>query len=125
MHTKGSTDMIQTSDKLPVVAPANNVPGPRQGFWTYDDYVTLPDDGNRYEMVNGVLYLSPSPSWSHQEIVGRFFRYLSTYVESAGIGGVFVAPIDVDLAANTGFQPELVFLLKARQRKLKDGQIVG
>jgi len=31
--------MTQTSDRIPVVAPANNVPGPKQGFWTYDDIV--------------------------------------------------------------------------------------
>lgn len=117
--------MTQTFDKLPVVAPANNVPGPRQGFWTYDDYAALPADGNRYEIVNGVLYMSPSPSWSHQEIVGRFFRYLSSYAETAGIGGAFVAPLDVELAPNTVFQPDVVVLLKASHKKLKEQHIVG
>jgi hypothetical protein len=61
--------MTQTFDKLPVVAPANNVPGPRQGFWTYDDYAALPADGNRYEIVNGVLYMSPSPTWKESLLV--------------------------------------------------------
>ena len=117
--------MTQTFDKLPVVAPANDVPGPRQGFWTYDDYAALPADGNRYEIVNGVLYMSPSPSWSHQEIVGRFFRYLSSYAETAGIGGAFVAPLDVELAPNTVFQPDVVVLLKASHKKLKERHIVG
>jgi hypothetical protein len=55
---KGLLAMTQTSDRIPVVAPANNVPGPKQGFWTYDDYATIPDDGNKYEIVNGVLYIS-------------------------------------------------------------------
>jgi Uma2 family endonuclease len=123
--TKGSIEMSQTFDKLQVVAPANNVPGPRQGFWTYDDYAALPDDGKRYEIVNGVLYMQPSPSWSHQEIVGRFFRYLSTYAETAGIGGAFVAPLDVELATNTVFQPDVVVLLKASHKKLKERHIVG
>jgi Uma2 family endonuclease len=117
--------MAQTFDKLPVVAPANNVPGPRQGFWTYDDYAALPADGNRYEIVNGVLFMSPSPSWSHQEIVGRFFSYLSSYAETAGIGGAFVAPLDVELAPNTVFQPDVVVLLKASRKKLKERHIVG
>jgi Uma2 family endonuclease len=117
--------MTQTFDKLPVVAPANNVPGPRQGFWTYDDYAALPADGNRYEIVNAVLYMSPSPSWSHQEIVGRFFRYLSSYAETAGIGGAFVAPLDVELAPNTVFQPDVIVLLKASHKKLKERHIVG
>lgn len=117
--------MAQTFDKIPVVAPADGLPGPKQGFWTYDDYAALPVDGKRYEMVNGVLYVSPSPSWSHQEIVGRIYRYLSTYVESAGIGGAFPSPLDVELAPNTVFQPDVVVLLKASRKKLKARHIIG
>jgi Uma2 family endonuclease len=117
--------MTQTFDKLPVVAPANNVPGPRQGFWTYDDYAALPTDGKRYEIVNGVLYMTPSPSWSHQEIVGEIFAHLRTYLRTTELGGVFMAPIDVELAPNTVFQPDVVVLLKASHKKLKERHIVG
>jgi Uma2 family endonuclease len=116
--------MTQTSDKIPVVAPANNVPGPGQGFWTYDDYAVL-DDGEHYEIVNGVLYMTPSPSWSHQEIAGEIFAHLRAYIRTAGLGGVFMAPIDVELASNTVFQPDVVVLLKASQRKLKERHIIG
>ena len=122
---KGSTEMTQTFDKLPVVAPANDVPGPKQGFWTYDDYAALPDDGRRYEIVNGVLYMSPSPSWSHQEIVGEIFSHLRTYLRTTGSGGAFMAPIDVELAPNVVFQPDVVVLLKANRKKLKERHIVG
>jgi Uma2 family endonuclease len=118
-------EMTQTFDKLPVVAPANNVPGPEQGFWTYDDYAALPDDGRRYEIVNGVLYMSPSPSWSHQEIVGEIFSHLRTYLRTTGSGGAFMAPIDVELAPNVVFQPDVVVLLKANRKKLKERHIVG
>ena len=117
--------MTQTFDKLPVVAPANDVPGPEQGFWTYDDYAALPDDGRRYEIVNGVLYISPSPSWSHQEIVGEIFSHLRTYLRTTGSGGAFMAPIDVELAPNVVFQPDVVVLLKANRKKLKERHIVG
>jgi hypothetical protein len=53
--------MTTTSERLPVVSPASNMPGPRQGQWKYNDYAALPDDGQHYEIVNGVLYLTPSP----------------------------------------------------------------
>lgn len=117
--------MTQTFDKLPVVAPANNVPGPRQGFWTYDDYAAIPEDGKRYEIVNGVLYMSPSPSWSHQEIIGEIFAHLRTYLRTTELGGVFMAPIDVELAPNTVFQTDVVVLLKTSHKKLKERHIVG
>lgn len=117
--------MTQTFDKLPVVAPANDVPGPEQGLWTYDDYAKLPDDGKRYEIVNGVLYMSPSPSWSHQEIVGEIFSHLRIYLRTTGSGGAFMAPIDVELAPNVVFQPDVVVLLKANRKRLKERHIVG
>ena len=117
--------MTQLSDKLPVVAPANDVPGPKQGFWTYDDYAALPDDGKRYETLNGVLYMAPSPGWSHQEIVGEIFAYLRAHMRATGSGGAFMAPIDVELAPNTTFQPNVVVLLKASHKKLKERHIIG
>ena len=117
--------MTQTSDELPVIAPANDVPGPKQGFWTYDEYVAMPDDGKHYEIVNGVLYMTPSPSWSHQEIVLEIASYLRNHFRVTGEGGVFVAPIDVELAPNTVFQPDVVVLLKTSQKKLKERHIVG
>lgn len=40
---------------------ADWVPGPYQGTWTYDAYAALPDDGQRYEIVQGVLVMTPAP----------------------------------------------------------------
>jgi hypothetical protein len=37
----------------PFVVPADWVPGPQQGQWTYEDYAAIPEDGHRYEVVNG------------------------------------------------------------------------
>jgi Uma2 family endonuclease len=45
--------MTMLSGRLPMVAPAARVPGPKQGRWTYTDYAALPDDGQRYEIVKG------------------------------------------------------------------------
>ena len=58
LGTKDRTTMT-TVEKPQIVTPADWVPGPKQGRWTYDDYVALPEDGNRYEIVNGVLYMTP------------------------------------------------------------------
>jgi Uma2 family endonuclease len=116
---------MTTVEKLPMVVAADWVAGPEQGFWTYAEYAALPDDECLYEVVNGVLYITPAPGWSHQEIVGEIFSYLRSYVRSAGLGGVFMAPIDVELAPNTVFQPDVVVLLKAGRDKLRGNHIVG
>jgi hypothetical protein len=52
--------MTTTPDNLQVVTPADWVPGPNQGDWTYNQYIALPDDGKRYEIANGILLLVPS-----------------------------------------------------------------
>lgn len=113
------------ADKLPVTSPANWIPGPQQGNWTYDDYAALPDDGNRYEVVEGVLYMSPAPSIVHQKIVGRIFYYLFTYVELAGLGTVLTSPVDVVLSRPTILQPDVLVILNAGQEKLQEARIVG
>jgi len=116
---------MTTVEKLPMVVPADWVSGPTQGFWTYAQYAALPDDGQLYEVMDGVLYMTPAPGWSHQEVVGEIFSYLRSHVRGAGLGGVFMAPVDVELASNTVFQPDVVVLLKASRDKLRGKHIVG
>ena len=48
---------IRTERDITTVTPADWVPGPPQGNWTYDAYAALPDDGYRYEVVQGVLVM--------------------------------------------------------------------
>ena len=46
---------------------------PPQGKWTYEDYRSLPDDGWRYEIIAGELYMTPAPEPIHQEYGGEMF----------------------------------------------------
>jgi Uma2 family endonuclease len=117
--------MTMTSDRLPMVTPADWVKGPKQGDWTYNHYAALPDDGKRYEIVNGVLFMTPAPNIPHQDAVGRFFLHLFTHIESAGLGRVFVAPIDVVLAPKVVVQTDVVVLLNANRDKITENSIMG
>ena len=57
---KGRVVMSAEMGHIPAAMPADWVPAPRQGQWTYEDYAALPDDGNRYEVLHGMLYMAPS-----------------------------------------------------------------
>ena len=116
--------MLMTSDNVTVVRPANHVPGPAQGDWTYEQYAAL-DDGQRYEVVNGVLYMTPAPNIAHQDAVGRFVYYLLSYVEFPGLGKICVAPCDVELAPNIVVQPDVLVVLKAHKERVTKSHIVG
>ncbi len=114
-----------TTEELSVVTPADWVPGPPQGSWTYDDYAALPDDGHRYEIVNGVLVMAPAPTPEHQDIVLEIAAYLQMHVKLAGLGRVFPGPIDVELGPKDVLQPDVVILLNAHLDRVAAKKIIG
>jgi Uma2 family endonuclease len=117
--------MITPKEELSVVTPADWVPGPEQGSWTYDDYAALPDDGQRYEIVNGVLVMAPAPSPAHQDIVGEIYACLRTQVKLTGLGRVFMGPLDVVLGPKNVFQPDVLVVLNAHLDRIQAKKMVG
>lgn len=90
---------------------AESTSWPEQGAWTWNDYLRLPDDGQRYEIIYGVLYVSPAPRVIHQFVTTRLTYFLSDFVIKHRLGLVLTAPLDVLLpgVANP-VQPDVVFL---------------
>jgi len=90
---------------------------PAQGAWTYEDYCRLPDDGNRYEVIRGNLYVTAAPIPEHQFTILKLSRYLDEFVSAAGLGMVLTAPLDVMLPAGIGspVQPDVVFFRKGNE----------
>jgi Uma2 family endonuclease len=76
----------------------------------YSDLQVTPDDGKRYELVHGELYVTPSPTPRHQRISRRLLRQLEGYFHGRSIGEVFYAPIDVILTGQDVFVPDLVVI---------------
>lgn len=112
-------------DIAPVVAPADHLPGPPQGQWTYADYAVLPNDDLRYEILDGVLYMSPAPTLEHQGSAARFVYHLMTHIDFAGLGRVFPAPVDVELAPDRVVQPDVVVVLMQNLGVLAGSRIIG
>ncbi len=77
---------------------------------TYDDLLKMPEDNRLREIIDGELIVSPSPSLSHQDIVGALYRVLSAYLDVHPVGRVFIAPLDTVLAADQVPQPDLVYV---------------
>lgn len=78
---------------------------------TYADLETLPDDGHRYELIDGVLIVSPSPRMLHQRAVGNIYLELRRACPSEW--EVFLAPFDVVLAPDTVLEPDLLVARRA------------
>lgn len=74
----------------------------------YSDIAAAPDDGKRYELLQGELFVNPAPSPIHQRISKRLQRQLENYFETRSIGEVFAAPIDLILTKQDVFVPDLI-----------------
>ncbi|MFN8579617.1 MAG: Uma2 family endonuclease [Gemmatimonadaceae bacterium] len=85
------------------------MPQPRTE-WTLDMVHALPEDGNRYELIDGELLVSPSPSPQHQRVLGRLFEVVSRYVEALGGYETFFAPAAITFSARRELQPDLLVL---------------
>ncbi len=83
------------------------------GDWTVDMLDALPDDGQRYEVIDGELFVTPGPGEFHQDIVGRLYIRLDAYLAGHGVGKAMISPADVrrgDRARNR-VQPD-VFVVR-------------
>lgn len=118
--------MTIAPNRLPVVARADHVPGPSQGQWTYTDYAALPEDGNRYEIIDGVLFTAPSPSEAHQDANSSFVIHLGTFVKLGGLGKVYSAPFDVLLPpSGRTVQPDVIVVLNSNRSIITPDNIQG
>ncbi|MEO5814879.1 MAG: Uma2 family endonuclease [Gemmatimonadaceae bacterium] len=75
--------------------------------WTVEDVHALPDDGNRYEVIDGELFVTPSPRWRHQEAVVELQALLRDYLKRERVGHSFHAPADVIFSPVHLVQPDV------------------
>ena len=92
--------------------------------WTYEDYLAIPDDGQRYEVIDGVLYVSPSPRQIHQ-LISRRLQFFFYQFELEGQGFIYNAPMDLLMPGCTPVQPDLIFLTRAQRPLICDKYIDG
>jgi Uma2 family endonuclease len=69
--------MTQTSDRI---------------IWTTSDLALFPEDGNRYEIIDGELFVTRAPNWKHQKAATRVSTALDTWSETTQLGEVVQAP---------------------------------
>jgi len=117
--------MATSPANLQIITLADWVPGLNQGDWTYNEYMTLPDDGQRYEIANGVLLSTPSSTGSHQDTIGEVCFYLRSHVKLAGLGLVIQTPFIVELSAKDVFQPDIFVVMNAHLDRVQEKKVVG
>jgi Uma2 family endonuclease len=93
--------------------------------FTYEDLKLIPPDRNRYEIVDGELFVSPAPKTLHQIIVANLLTILNLYVRQHRLGRVLVAPYDVVFALGTVLEPDVLFVSNARLHYMGEDNLSG
>jgi Uma2 family endonuclease len=93
--------------------------------FTSDDIWDRPDDGNRYEVIDGALYVTPAPGWAHQHASSVLHGYVWQYVHRRQLGYVVSGPIGVVLDDETAIQPDLVYVSNDRAGIIVERGIEG
>lgn len=81
---------------------------------TYEDFLKMPEDNLRREIIDGELLVNAAPVSRHQRIVGLLYYRIREFLEqNPGVGEIFVAPLDVLLSQFDVVEPDLVFVAEA------------
>jgi Uma2 family endonuclease len=84
--------------------------------WTSHDLESLPDDGKRYEIVDGELYVSKQPHWDHQFVANQVWEVLQNWSRQTKAGMANSAP-GVIFAADDDVAPDVVWISRERLAK--------
>lgn len=94
--------------------------------WTYAEFARLPSEGSkRHEIIDGELFVTPSPTSRHQRIVTDIVTLLNSFVRSNHLGEVFVSPLDVLFAEGDYLEPDILFLRAGRSGVVTDRGVEG
>lgn len=91
---------------------------------TVDDLDAMPEDGNRYEVIEGELFVSRAPGLPHQVVSGNIFYELKKYLD-INPAGIIVATPGLILSQYSGVIPDLVFFSHKRGKEIIASERLG
>jgi Uma2 family endonuclease len=92
---------------------------PNRVRWTTADLELFPDDGKRYEIIDGELIVTRAPRWSHQQVTGRVFNALDTWSQASGLGEAAINP-GIIFTDEDNVIPDVVWASNVRLDRLMD-----
>lgn len=99
---------------------------PRQGEWTYEHWLQFPNDGWKYEILDGVLYMSPPPTINHQDVATELIARMRIHTRQHKLGVVFAAPTGVHLPTQAvPVEPDILFVRNERRHMIEERYIEG
>lgn len=99
----------------------------QQRLLTYADYVALPEDGKRYELIDGEFFVTPAPSYWHQKLADRIIQAIRNYLDEHPVGDAVSAPFDVVLnpQETRAWQPDVLYVANEHRDIIQEKRILG
>lgn len=94
-------------------------------LYTVEDVRALPDDGNRYETIDGELFVTPAPATRHQAALRELIVLLTGYIKRFGLGALYPAPTDVVLSQLTLVEPDVLFVREQRRGTITEREVTA
>jgi len=98
---------------------------PQIEVFTAADYREMPDDGRRYQLIEGELIMAPAPGTFHQFIQVNLVRILSSYLFQHPVGQLLSAPCDVYLDDQNVYQPDLLYVAAEHTARIREDGVYG
>ena len=92
---------------------------------TYEDFLELPEDGKRHEIIDGEHYVTASPVTRHQLILGNLHFAIKAFLRERDLGEVFLSPLDVLFSDFDIVEPDLIYLSRERWSILTEANLQG
>jgi Uma2 family endonuclease len=83
---------------------------------TYDDLLEMPDDGQRYEIIDGELIFTPAPAIKHQRVLRALIRILGAFAYETGRSELILPPFDLVLGPYSIVKPDLLLIAPRHPR---------
>jgi Uma2 family endonuclease len=92
---------------------------------TYDDLQAIPEDGMRYEIIDGELHVTAAPSLRHQQVSGNFYYVIRSFLQEHPVGQIYYAPCDIVFSRIDVVEPDLLYVSNARAAYLTEKNVQG
>jgi len=89
------------------------------------NYLNAPEDGERFEIINGEMIVLPPPSTKDGWLVQELGFILGSFVRSQRLGLIYTAPVGVRLSENDIVEPDLFYVSEARRESLRERYFDG
>lgn len=119
LHGRVKNPIVDGKDAMPTTPQ-------RDTRLTYDDFVRIPNDGKRHEIIDGVHYVTPSPALRHQQLLGRLYLAIGGFLEAhPDLGQAFLSPLDTVFSPWDVVEPDLLFVAADQLDILTEPNIQG